>query len=446
MHRVGRLGRRARVRVHELRARRGAQGVRELRAARPEGRVHVPRHRARALDRAVEPAGAGARARGASGVVGVAFPGHAAHLDLPDRRRGRRLPPGHRRAHHPGRPGDPARAGLPGLAGRATSSADDMFAITKQGFDFYTRLFGTGYPFAKYDQVVRAGVRRRRDGERRLRDDLRAVPVPVEGHRPMYETARHGDPARDGAHVVRRPGDHEVVGRPVAERVVRRVLRLPLHRRGDPVHRRLDDVRQPPQGGRLHAGQDAVHAPGRRERADADRGDRELRRDQLRQGRFGAQAAGRLRRPGELLRRHPALPRRPRLGQRDPRRPAARAGRELGQVPGRLVARVAGDRRPEHAAQPSSRSAPDGAFTSFAVLQEAPAEHPTLRPHHIAIGLYNRAGGALARTRRVEVDVDRRAHAPCRTWSARRSPTSSCSTTTTSATRWSGSTRGRWPR
>ncbi len=47
----------------------------------------------------------------------------------------------------------------------------------------------------------------------------------------------------------------------------------------------------------------------------------------------------------------------------------------------------------------------DGAFTSFAVLQEAPEQHPTLRPHHIAIGLYNRADGALTRTRRVEVDV-----------------------------------------
>ena len=30
----------------------------------------------------------------------------------------------------------------------------------------------------------------------------------------------------------------------------------------------------------------------------------------------------------------------------------------------------------------------DGVFTSFAVLQEAPEQHPTLRPHHIAIGLY----------------------------------------------------------
>ncbi len=47
----------------------------------------------------------------------------------------------------------------------------------------------------------------------------------------------------------------------------------------------------------------------------------------------------------------------------------------------------------------------NGAFTSFAVLQEAPEQHPTLRPHHIAIGLYNRVDGALTRTRRVEVDV-----------------------------------------
>jgi aminopeptidase N len=47
----------------------------------------------------------------------------------------------------------------------------------------------------------------------------------------------------------------------------------------------------------------------------------------------------------------------------------------------------------------------DGTFTSFAVLQEASRDHPTLRPHHIAIGLYSRANGALSRTGRVEVDV-----------------------------------------
>ena len=48
----------------------------------------------------------------------------------------------------------------------------------------------------------------------------------------------------------------------------------------------------------------------------------------------------------------------------------------------------------------------EGRYTSFAVLQTAPAEHPHLRPHHIAIGLYDRVDGALVRTRRVELDVN----------------------------------------
>ncbi|HEV2639044.1 MAG TPA: aminopeptidase N [Actinocrinis sp.] len=47
-----------------------------------------------------------------------------------------------------------------------------------------------------------------------------------------------------------------------------------------------------------------------------------------------------------------------------------------------------------------------GRFSSFAVAQEAPAQFPTLRPHHIAIGLYARQGGQLVRVHRTEVDVD----------------------------------------
>jgi len=61
-----------------------------------------------------------------------------------------------------------------------------------------------------------------------------------------------------------------------------------------------------------------------------------------------------------------------------------------------------------------------GVITSFAVLQEAPADHPTLRPHRLAIGVYGfttdesapfgadtaSAGGKLERTHRVEIDVD----------------------------------------
>ncbi|GAA2713251.1 MULTISPECIES: aminopeptidase N [Streptomyces] len=53
-----------------------------------------------------------------------------------------------------------------------------------------------------------------------------------------------------------------------------------------------------------------------------------------------------------------------------------------------------------------------GAITSFAVRQEAPAlpagakGEPVLRPHRIAIGLYELEGGKLVRTDRIELDVD----------------------------------------
>jgi aminopeptidase N len=46
-----------------------------------------------------------------------------------------------------------------------------------------------------------------------------------------------------------------------------------------------------------------------------------------------------------------------------------------------------------------------GAFTSFAVLQEAPARYPTLRPHHVRIGLYSRNSGTLKRVHQVEADI-----------------------------------------
>ncbi|MEL4318143.1 aminopeptidase N [Leifsonia sp. YIM 134122] len=49
----------------------------------------------------------------------------------------------------------------------------------------------------------------------------------------------------------------------------------------------------------------------------------------------------------------------------------------------------------------------DGRFTAFAIAQTATADHPTLRPHRLAIGLYDLDdAGALVRTRRVEVDID----------------------------------------
>lgn len=47
----------------------------------------------------------------------------------------------------------------------------------------------------------------------------------------------------------------------------------------------------------------------------------------------------------------------------------------------------------------------DGTYTSFAVAQSAADEHPTLRPHRLGIGLYNRVGDVLERVAYHEVDI-----------------------------------------
>ncbi|MBV2151511.1 aminopeptidase N [Kitasatospora sp. SUK 42] len=62
--------------------------------------------------------------------------------------------------------------------------------------------------------------------------------------------------------------------------------------------------------------------------------------------------------------------------------------------------------------RPSITLNTDGEIESFAVLQEAPAlpagakGEAVLRPHRIAIGLYELVDGSLVRTERIELDVD----------------------------------------
>ena len=55
--------------------------------------------------------------------------------------------------------------------------------------------------------------------------------------------------------------------------------------------------------------------------------------------------------------------------------------------------------------RPEVEIGPDGTYTSVAVLQEAPPEHPVLRTHRLAIGLYDLDGDRLVRRDRVELDV-----------------------------------------
>ena len=46
-----------------------------------------------------------------------------------------------------------------------------------------------------------------------------------------------------------------------------------------------------------------------------------------------------------------------------------------------------------------------GSYEGFEVAQEAPADYPTIRQHRIAVGLYDTVSGALERRKRVELDV-----------------------------------------
>ena len=58
--------------------------------------------------------------------------------------------------------------------------------------------------------------------------------------------------------------------------------------------------------------------------------------------------------------------------------------------------------------RPEFTVGPDGTFTSFEIVQSAPtdvATSNTLRPHRLAVGLYREQDGQLVRTERVELDV-----------------------------------------
>lgn len=56
--------------------------------------------------------------------------------------------------------------------------------------------------------------------------------------------------------------------------------------------------------------------------------------------------------------------------------------------------------------RPEIEATDDDTITSFAVVQSAPADYPTIRPHRLAIGFYDFAKDKLERVHRVEIDVN----------------------------------------
>lgn len=49
---------------------------------------------------------------------------------------------------------------------------------------------------------------------------------------------------------------------------------------------------------------------------------------------------------------------------------------------------------------------PDGTISRFAIVQTAPADYPTIRPHRLGVGFYALTDGALERVHSLELDVD----------------------------------------
>ncbi|WP_438352805.1 aminopeptidase N [Microbacterium sp. CJ88] len=55
---------------------------------------------------------------------------------------------------------------------------------------------------------------------------------------------------------------------------------------------------------------------------------------------------------------------------------------------------------------PLIEDGPDGTISRFAIVQTAPADYPTIRPHRLGIGFYSLQDGALVRVHHLELDVD----------------------------------------
>ena len=199
--------------------------------------------------------------------------------------------------------------------------------------------------------ALRPGLRARlrgRDGELGLRhlDRQRAVANAADAR--QARAGRRLPPARDGAHVVRRPGDDALVGRPVAQRGVR-LVRIHLGSGvGDRVHRRLGHLPRGRADRRLPAGPGAGHPSDPRQRARRGPRLRDLRRDHLLQGRGGAAPADGAGDRGEVRRGAAQLLRGARVGQRRAGRPDAVDRRRRRPGPDGVDQRLAGPLRHRH--------------------------------------------------------------------------------------------------
>ncbi len=225
--------------------------------------------------------------------------------------------------------------------------ADRLFTETKQGFGFYHANFGSPYAFGKYDQLFvpefNAGAMENAGAVTFLEDYVFRSKVTRASYERRAETVLH-----EMAHmwfgdlVTMTWWDDLWLNESFA------TFASVVPGRVDRVHPGVDNLCDSGEVVGVPPGPDALHTPDRRGHPRPARGRGQLRRNHLRQGRLGAQAAGRLCGAGAFPGRVAGLFRCPRIRQRHLQRSARRAGEGLGTRPVELGAAVAENDRAQH--------------------------------------------------------------------------------------------------
>ncbi len=164
--------------------------------------------------------------------------------------------------------------------------AERLFTETKQGFGFYHNNFGVPYAFGKYDQLFvpefNAGAMENAGAVTFLEDYVFRSKVTRASYERRAETVLHEMAHMWFGDLV----DHGLVGRPVAQRVLRDVRIGAVPGRGHRIRHGVDHFRQRGEVLGLPAGSAALDPSGRRGHPGSGRCRGQLRRHHLRQGRL----------------------------------------------------------------------------------------------------------------------------------------------------------------